>query len=111
LYSIGLNGGLELSHSNLDLEILWSLLFGVCLALFVPIYTYFILGRKFSVENSGAIAAAYGSVCAVTFHRYFFFGVGTDHVWGHMVAVMALMKVPSVIIGIPLMSYFQKTKK
>lgn len=67
LLSIGFKGGQELAHSELDLEIFWSLLFGIFLATVVPIYAYFILRRKFTVANSGAIAAAYGSVSAVTF--------------------------------------------
>lgn len=112
MFSIGFKGGLELSHSNLDLEILWSLLFGVFLALFVPIYTYFILRRKFSVANAGAIAASYGSVSAVTFvTAVSFLELEQIPFGGHMVAVMALMEAPSIIIGVLLMSYFQKNKK
>ena len=112
MFSIGFKGGLELSHSDLDMEILWSLLFGVFLALFVPIYTYFILRRKFSVENSGAIAAAYGSVSAVTFvTAVSFLEIEQIDFGGHMVAVMALMEAPSIIIGVLLMAYFQKGKK
>ena len=112
MFSIGFKGGLELSHSNLDMEILWSLLFGVFLALFVPIYTYFILRRKFSVENSGAIAATYGSVSAVTFvTAVSFLEIEQIDFGGHMVAVMALMEAPSIIIGVLLMAYFQKGKK
>ncbi|MBO6632809.1 MAG: sodium-dependent bicarbonate transport family permease [Psychroserpens sp.] len=60
LLSIGFKGGQELSHSEFDMEIVWSLLFGVLLAIVIPVYTYFILRRKFSVENAGAIEAAYG---------------------------------------------------
>lgn len=112
MFSIGFKGGMELSHSNLDLEILWSLLFGVFLALFVPIYTYFILRRKFSVANSGAIAAAYGSVSAVTFvTAVSFLELEQIDFGGHMVAVMALMEAPSIIIGVLLMSYFNKNRK
>lgn len=112
MFSIGFKGGLELSHSQLDMEILWCLVFGVLLALFVPIYTYFILRRKFSVANSGAIAAAYGSVSAVTFvTAVSFLEIENIQFGGHMVAVMALMEAPSIIIGVLLMSYFQKDKK
>lgn len=112
MFSIGFKGGQELSHSPLDLEILWSLLFGVFLALFVPIYTYFILRRKFSVENSGAIAAAYGSVSAVTFvTAVSFLEIEQIDFGGHMVAVMALMEAPSIIIGVLLMAYFQKENR
>ncbi|WP_299530919.1 sodium-dependent bicarbonate transport family permease [Ulvibacterium sp.] len=112
MFSIGFKGGLELSHSDLDMEILWSLLFGVFLALFVPIYAYFILRRKFNVANSGAIAAAYGSVSAVTFvTAVSFLEIEQIGFGGHMVAVMALMEAPSIIIGVLLMAYFQKDKK
>ena len=67
LFSIGFKGGQELVHSELNLSILWALIFGVVVACIIPLYTFFILKRKLSIENSGAIAAAYGSVSAVTF--------------------------------------------
>lgn len=111
LFSIGFKGGLELSHSELNLEILWSLLFGVLLALIVPIFAYFILRRKFSIENSGAIAAAYGSVSAVTFvTAVSFLEIEQIEFGGHMVAVMALMEAPSIIIGVLLMACFAKKR-
>lgn len=111
LFSIGFKGGLELSHSPLNLEILWSLLFGIFLAVAVPIYSYFILRRKFSVENSGAIAAAYGSVSAVTFVTAMsFLEIEQIEFGGHMVAVMALMEAPSIIVGVLLMAIFAKNK-
>ncbi|WP_343488111.1 sodium-dependent bicarbonate transport family permease [Allomuricauda sp. d1] len=112
LFSIGFKGGLELSHSELNLEILWSLLFGIFLAVSVPIYAFLILRRKFSVENSGAIAAAYGSVSAVTFVTAIsFLEIEAIDFGGHMVAVMALMEAPSIIVGVILMSICQGRKK
>ncbi|MCX2718247.1 sodium-dependent bicarbonate transport family permease [Lentiprolixibacter aurantiacus] len=112
LFSIGFKGGQELAHSELNLEILWSLLFGIFLALLVPLYTFFILKKKFSIENAGAIAAAYGSVSAVTFVTAVSF-LEIEHITfgGHMVAVMALMEAPSIIIGVLLMSVFAKSYK
>ena len=107
LFSIGFKGGQELAHSDLNLEILWSLLFGIFLALLVPLYTFFILKRKFSIENAGAIAAAYGSVSAVTFvTAVSFLEIEQIDFGGHMVAVMALMEAPSIIIGVLLMALF-----
>lgn len=109
LLSIGFKGGQELSHSELNLEIFWSLLFGIFLALVVPIYAFFILRKKFSVSNSGAIAAAYGSVSAVTFVTTIsFLEMEQIAFGGHMVAVMALMEAPSIIVGVLLLSYFDK---
>jgi hypothetical protein len=109
LLSIGFKGGQELSHSDFSMEIVWSLLFGIFLAIIVPVYTYFILRLKFSVENSGAIAAAYGSVSAVTFVTTIsFLEMEQIPFNGHMVAVMALMEAPSIMIGLLLMSIFNK---
>ncbi|WP_411029021.1 sodium-dependent bicarbonate transport family permease [Spongiimicrobium sp. 3-5] len=112
LFSIGFKGGQELAHSNLNMEILWSLVLGIVLALLVPVYTYFILRRKFTVENSGAIAATYGSVSAVTFvTAVSFLEMEQIDFGGHMVAVMALMEAPSIIIGVLLIAFFTKNKK
>lgn len=112
LFAIGFKGGLELSHSPFDMEIIWSLLFGIFLAIAIPVFAYFILRRKFSVENSGAIAAAYGSVSAVTFVTAIsFLEIEQINFGGHMVAVMALMEAPSIIIGVLLMAFFKKSRK
>nr|WP_299171701.1 sodium-dependent bicarbonate transport family permease [uncultured Allomuricauda sp.] len=112
LFAIGFKGGMELSHSPFNMEIIWSLLFGVFLAVAIPVMAYFILRRKFSIENSGAIAAAYGSVSAVTFVTAIsFLELEKIDFGGHMVAVMALMEAPSIIIGVLLMAFFKKGKK
>lgn len=112
LFSIGFKGGQELSHSELDLEVFLSLLFGIFLAVSVPIYTYFILRRKLSVENAGAIAASYGSVSAVTFITAInFLEIEQMAFGGHMVAVMALMEAPSIIVGVSLISIFSTDMK
>ena len=112
LLSIGFKGGQELSHSTFTNEIFWSLLFGIFLAIAVPVYTYFILRRKFSIENSGAIAAAYGSVSAVTFVTTIsFLELEQIPFSGHMVAVMALMEAPSIMVGLLLIKSFNKSKK
>jgi len=112
LLAIGFKGGQELAHSIITSEIISSLLFGVFLAFLVPIYTYFILRLKLSVENAGAIAAAYGSVSAVTFVTTIsFLEMSNIPFGGHMVAVMALMEAPSIIIGVLLISIYNKEKK
>jgi hypothetical protein len=111
LFSIGFKGGQELSHSALDMEIVWSLLFGIFLAVAVSFYTFFILNRRLGVYNAGAIAAAYGSVSAVTFvTAVSFLELQQVSFGGHMVAVMALMEAPSIIVGVLLMAIFNKEK-
>ena len=112
LLSIGFKGGQELSHSEFTMEILWSLLFGILLALTVPIYTYYILRKKFSIENSGAIAASYGSVSAVTFITTIaFLEMEQIPFNGHMVAVMALMEAPSIMVGLLLIMISRENKE
>jgi hypothetical protein len=112
LLAIGFKGGQELAHSIITSEIIWSLLFGVLLAFIVPIYCYYILRSRLSVENSGAIAAAYGSVSAVTFVTTIsFLEISQIAFGGHMVAVMALMEAPSIIVGVLLISIYNKDAK
>lgn len=112
LFAIGFKGGQELAHSTFDVSILWCVLFGVLAAISIPIYTFFILKRKLSVANSGAIAAAYGSVSAVTFVTAIsFLEMQNISYSGHMVAVMALMEAPAIIVGIILIRLFTKSKK
>jgi hypothetical protein len=79
------------------------------LAIIIPLYTFFILRLKFSIENAGAIAAAYGSVSAVTFVTAIsYLEMEGIPFGGHMVAVMALMEAPSIIVGVLLMSLCSK---
>lgn len=109
LFAIGFKGGQELAHSDFDMEIVWSLLFGILLAIVVPLYSYFVLRRKFTVANAGAVAAAYGSVSAVTFVTAItFLEIEQIDFGGHMVAVMALMEAPSIIVGVALVALFDR---
>ena len=108
LFSIGFKGGQELAHSNLDMTIIWSCLFGIFLAAIVPLYSFFIIKKRLGVHNAGAIAASYGSVSAVTFvAAVAFLEVQNLDFGGHMVAVMALMEAPSIIVGILLISLYK----
>jgi uncharacterized protein len=112
LFSIGFKGGQELAHSHFTMNIVWSVLFGIVIALIIPIYTYFILRRKFNIYDSGAIAAAYGSVSAVTFvTAATFLEIQNMEFSGHMVAVMALMEAPAIIVGVVLIRMFNKKQE
>ncbi len=112
LFAIGFKGGQELSHSHFDLEILLSLLFGIFLSVIVPVYTFFILKRKLSVFDAGAIAAAYGSVSAVTFvAAASFLEIQNLAFGGHMVAVMALMEAPAIVVGVALIMLYNKKEE
>ena len=112
LFSIGFKGGQELAHSGFNAEIVYSLLFGLAIAACIPLYTFFILKRNMSISDAGAVAAAYGSVSAVTFVAAVSFLESQKITFGgHMVAVMALMESPAIIIGvILLMKYDEETR-
>jgi hypothetical protein len=109
LFSIGFKGGQELSHSGFTGEIVYSLLFGIVLASLIPLYAFFILKIKLSISDAAAVAAAYGSVSAITFVTAASFLEAQNLTFGgHMVAVMALMESPAIIVGIILMMLFEK---
>jgi hypothetical protein len=108
LLSIGFKGGQELSHSGMNAELMMSMGLGLLLAGVIPVISFFLLKKKFGVQNAGAIAASYGSVSAVTFVTSISFldfeGVSFN---GHMIAVMALMEAPAIIVGVMLINYFK----
>lgn len=107
LFSIGFKGGQELAHSTFTVEIIWAVLFGILISLLIPMYSFFILKRRLSIENSGAVAAAYGSVSAVTFvTAVSFLEIQNLDYSGHMVAVMALMEAPAIIVGVILIRFY-----
>lgn len=109
LFSIGFKGGQELAHSTLGWDIVLILFFGILLAVIIPLYTFFILRKIVGAYNAGAIAAAYGSVSAVTFvTAVSFLEMQQIEFGGHMVAVMALMEAPAIIVGVLLLSVFKK---
>ena len=62
-----------------------------------------------SVDDAGAVAATYGSVSAVTFvSAVAFLEVQQLTFSGHMVAVMALMESPAIIVGVILLKRYDK---
>lgn len=112
LFSIGFKGGQELAHSPFTPEIIWSCLAGLVIATVIPIYGFFILKRVFSISDAAAIAAAYGSVSAVTFVAASTYLEAQGMTFGgHMVAVMAIMESPAIIAGVILvMLHDQETR-
>ena len=109
LFAIGFKGGQELSHEAITMETGWSILFGIFISLIIPLYTFFILKRRLNVYDAGAIAAAYGSVIAVTFVTAASYLESQQLILhGHMVAIMALMESPAIVMGLLLISVFNK---
>lgn len=111
LFSIGFKGGQELAHSEINSTILFNLLLGIIVSSLIPLYTFFILKRKLDTWNAGAIASAYGSVSAVTFvSATSFLEVQKIHFDGYLVAVMAFMEFPAIIVGVLLMKRYDTDK-
>ena len=78
-------------------------------SILIPIYEFFLIKRRLGIENAGAIAASFGSVSAVTFVTALnFLEIHNITYNGHMVAVMALMEAPAIIIGVILIRTFSQ---
>jgi hypothetical protein len=109
LFAIGFKGGQELQHSQLNAEIYWSILFGMVIATVIPLYSFFLIKNRVGVSNAGSIAAAYGSVSAVTFvSAATFLEIQGLQFGGHMVAVMAIMEFPAIVVGFILIRKFER---
>jgi uncharacterized protein len=109
LVAIGFKGGYELQQSGFTVPIALTMLAAIVMALVVPIYSFFILRTKLDTYNAAAIAATYGSISAVTFitAKAFLEKLGIES-GGHMVAALALMESPAIIIGLVLVQVFAK---
>jgi len=110
LIAIGLHGGYELSQSGFNTYMFKALFIAILMSSMVPIYSFFILRRKIDVYNAIAIAATFGSISAVTFITGITYlgTVGVEY-GGFMVASMALMESPAIVIGLVFAAIFAKT--
>jgi len=101
LLAIGFKGGLELQHSGLSEAVLLTIAAAVVMSILVPLYSFAVLRLKLDGFNAAAIAATYGSISAVTFitAESFLDTLGLDHD-GFMVAALALMESPAIIVGL-----------
>jgi uncharacterized protein len=101
LVAIGFKGGHELHESGLSPIIISTLLAAVFMASIVPVYSFFILRIRLDDFNAGAIAATYGSISAVTFITASSFLDKLEISYGgHMVAALALMESPAIVVGL-----------
>ncbi|MBD2233399.1 sodium-dependent bicarbonate transport family permease [Phormidium tenue] len=109
LLAIGFKGGVELTKSGINQQVVLTILAAIMMACAVPLYTFFILRLKLDTYDSAAIAATYGSISAVTFITASAFltelGMPFD---GFMVAALALMESPAIIVGLILVNFFAR---
>jgi hypothetical protein len=107
LLAIGFKGGVALSESNIDGGVVLTLIAAMAMSAAIPLYTFFVLRRFLSTADAAAIAATYGSVSAVTFVTAAGYLDILDIEWsGYLVAAMALMESPAIIVGILLYNRF-----
>lgn len=103
MWAIGIKGGVKLRETGFTTEAVMSLALAMVLAVVVPVYVYALLRRRLDVDNAAALSGVYGSVSAVTFltataflqRRGIEFG-------GHMVAALALMESPAILLAVAL---------
>ncbi len=103
--AIGLKGGKQVAEAGFSIDMLSAAIAGVALSALLPIPAYWLLrkfGRLGSIDAAAA-SAHYGSVSVVTFVT------GIEVLTasgippaGYMVAVLALMETPGIIVGLML---------
>lgn len=104
LFAIGLKGGVALSGVPIS-QMVGPIVATLLLGLITPITSYGacrFLGRM-NVADSGAMAAHYGSVSAVTFITTLAFLQSAGEPYeGFMPALVAVLEIPAIIVGLML---------
>jgi hypothetical protein len=101
--AIGLKGGVQVAQAGFSAEIVAALVAGVALSLVLPLPAYAMLRKAGGLDrvNAAAVAAHYGSVSVVTFVTGSEVLAALDlPPAGYMVAVMAAMETPAIIVGL-----------
>lgn len=108
LMSLGFKGGVSLIKSGVGEDLIAAVIGGLLFASVIPYVLFYITKKKFGLYDAAAIGATYGSVSAVTFV--------TATTWlearalpfdGSMIAVLALMEAPAIIMAIFLLEHQQ----
>lgn len=112
LLAIGFKGGVELAHSGLTPLVLVTIGAAVAMSLLLPITSFLILRTRLDPANAAAVAASYGSISAVTFiTAESFLTILQIHFDGFMVAALALMESPAIIVGLLLVKLAAPARK
>jgi len=104
LWAIGFTGGVKIAQSGLDQEAVLAIAIGIALAAATPLVVFAATRHRLGIHDAAATAAAFGSVSAVTFMTAssVLDEQGVPY-GGHMVAVMALMESPAIVISVILL--------
>lgn len=107
LFAIGFKGGVAVSKSGIDGQVLAALAAGIALSFVLPIVAFGLLRvmSRLSAVEAAAVAAHYGSISIVTFATasgiLALRGIEAE---GYMVAVSAAMESPAIITALWLAS-------
>lgn len=103
MVAIGLKGGVAVAAEGLTVDLAVAAVLGLTLSLVLPLPAFWAVrwwGRQ-SVTDAAAIAAHYGSVSVVTFvagiEMLKLAGLPAS---GYMIAVLALMETPAIVVGL-----------
>lgn len=111
LISVGIHGGIELSHVSFA-EAMPSILIAISLGIALPIIAYYIIVKlgKLDRLNAIAIATHYGSVSAGTFLTAIAF-LEVLHVEYEKtpIIMLAIMESPAILVGLMLAAKVRKT--
>lgn len=103
MMAIGFKGGVSLRTEEVGIPMLASAFIGIFLGVALPLIAYALLRLSTSVGgiDAAAIAAHYGSVSVVTFLTATAFLDTRGIPWeGFMVAILAVMESPAIVVGI-----------
>ncbi len=103
LWAIGFKGGYELRHAGLELDVALPIMAAIAISCLTPVAAFPVLRRVFKPADACALAACFGSVSVVTFitAQNFLARQGVE-VGGYMVAALALMEAPAIVVAVVL---------
>jgi len=101
LWAIGFTGGVKIAKAGLTADAVTAIAIGVGLSLVIPTVVFALLRKRLGANDAAAVAATYGSVSAVTFltASNVLDAAGVPY-GGHMVAVMAIMESPAIVVAV-----------
>ncbi len=101
--AIGLKGGVLVSGNGLTADLFAAAIAGLVLSCLIPVAAFAILRSfgRLDATNAAAVAAHYGSVSVVTYVTgNQMLSDGGMPPAGYMIAVLALMETPAIIVGL-----------
>ncbi|MEN9420436.1 MAG: hypothetical protein RI988_4057 [Pseudomonadota bacterium] len=109
LMALGLKGGFSLAQSGWSATVAAGIGAAILMALVVPAIGYAFLRRHVGGLDAAAVAAAYGSVSAVTFVTALqFLEAQGMKAGGHMTVAMVVMESPAIIMAVLLSSLMRQ---